>query len=58
MLSLTTVTNRTYVLQAATNLSGPTWVNICTNVASGDLLTLTNVTGGDPIRFYRVRVMP
>lgn len=58
VLSLTTVTNRTYVLQAATNLSGPTWVNISTNVASGDLLTLTNVTGGDPIRFYRVRVMP
>ncbi len=58
VLSLTTESNRTYVLQSNTNLLSPAWVNVSTNIAPGNGLTLTNVNGGEPMQFYRVRVVP
>jgi autotransporter-associated beta strand protein len=57
-ISFTTETNRSYALQYTTNLVSPNWINLQTNVALTDSLTLTNVTGGDPARFYRVLLVP
>jgi fibronectin-binding autotransporter adhesin len=57
-ITFSTITNRTYILQASTNLAPSTWLNLSTNIAPADMLTLTNGTGGDPMQFYRVMVMP
>lgn len=50
--------NRTCVLQYTTDLNAPNWINISTNVVAAGSLTLTNPTAGDPMRFYRVLVVP
>jgi len=50
--------NRSYVLQFTTNLSNPTWTPVSTNIAPGNSLNLTNITSGEPIRFYRLLVVP
>jgi autotransporter-associated beta strand protein len=57
-ISFSTITNRTYILQASRNLSSPTWQNLSTNIAPANLLTLTNSTGGEPVRFYRIMIVP
>lgn len=58
VLSHTTQTNRTYILQTSTNLETSAWIGIATNIAPGNLLTLTNVAAGYPMKFYRVLVSP
>ncbi len=58
VLSHTTETNRTYILQTATNLESPVWIGVSTNIALGNLLTLTNLNEAYPMQFYRVRVLP
>lgn len=50
-------TNRTYVLQTAASLGG-SWQSVSTNITSSGVLSLTNLTGGDPSRFYRLLVLP
>ncbi len=57
-LATATETNRTYILQSAPDLSGTNWTPVSTNVAPGSLLTLTNIPGSDPMRFYRLVVVP
>jgi autotransporter-associated beta strand protein len=54
----TAETNRTYILQSATNLTAAVWEPLSTNIAPGSLLVLTNVSGSDPMRFYRLVVVP
>ena len=51
-------TNRTCVLQYTTDLSAPDWINVSANVVPNGSLTLTDVTNGDTMRFYRVFVVP
>ena len=51
-------TNRSYILQASTNLISPNWVAVCTNVASSSTLTLTNISSSVPVNFYRLLVVP
>lgn len=58
ILSYAAETNRTCILQYATSLSPPNWINISTNVVPAGTLTVTNLTDGDPMRFYRVLVVP
>lgn len=58
VLSFNTEPNRSYVVQYATNLSQPNWVDLSTNLAPATVLTLTNAPGDDPIRLYRGRVVP
>jgi fibronectin-binding autotransporter adhesin len=58
VLSLATEPNRSYVLQSCTNLSQANWVDVSTNVAPAGTLTVTNALGADPLRFYRMRVLP
>jgi autotransporter-associated beta strand protein len=44
-----------YVLQYATNLAAPAWVNVATNTAAGSTASQTdNPPPGAPQRFYRV----
>lgn len=57
-LSFTAQANRTCVLQYTTDLNAPSWINVSTNVVPNGSLTLTNVTDGDAMRFYRVFVVP
>ncbi len=57
-LTFTTATNRSYVLQSCTNLGQSGWISLSTNVAPGNSLALTNSTGGDPARFYRLMILP
>lgn len=58
-LSVAAQANRTCVLQYATNLNAPEWSSLGTNIVPLDgLLALTNTTGGDAMRFYRVFVVP
>jgi autotransporter-associated beta strand protein len=57
-LTCTAETNRSYVLETATNLSGGNWMALSTNVAPGSLLTLANISSEGPIRFYRVVAVP
>jgi autotransporter-associated beta strand protein len=57
-LSVTAQANRTCVLQYSTDLNAPNWINVSTNVVPPGLLTLTNSTNGDAMRFYRVFVVP
>lgn len=58
-LSVAAQANRTCVLQYTTNLHASEWSSISTNLVPLDgLLTLTNSTGGDAMRFYRVFVVP
>jgi autotransporter-associated beta strand protein len=58
VLSYAAQTNRTCVLQYATSLNTPNWISISTNIVPAGSLTLTNLTEGDPMRFYRVLVVP
>jgi autotransporter-associated beta strand protein len=51
-------TNRTCILQYTTSLDSPNWINVSTNVVPAGTLTVTNLTAGDPMRFYRVLVVP
>lgn len=58
-LSVAAQANRTCVLQYATNLNAPEWLSISTNIVPLEgLLGVTNSTGGDAMRFYRVFVVP
>jgi len=57
-LSFTAQTNRTCVLQYTTDLITPNWISVSTNLVPTGSLTLTNVTNGDAMRFYRVFVLP
>jgi autotransporter-associated beta strand protein len=50
--------NRTCIVQYTTNLNAPNWINVSTNVVPAGSLMLTNPTAGDPMRFYRVLVVP
>jgi autotransporter-associated beta strand protein len=58
VLSYAAQTNRTCVLQYTTSLNAPNWINLSTNIVPAGSLTLTNLTEGDPMRFYRVLVVP
>ena len=51
-------TNRSYVLQSTTNLVGSNWVAESTNIATSSTLTVTNISSSDPLRFYRLMVVP
>jgi len=51
-------TNRTYVLQSATNLINPGWIPVRTNIATSATLTLTNISSSAPANFYRLLVVP
>jgi hypothetical protein len=51
-------TNRTYVLQSATNLINPGWIPVRTNIATSATLTLTNIASSAPASFYRLLVVP
>ena len=51
-------TNRTYVLQSATNLINPGWFPVRTNIATSATLTLTNISSSAPANFYRLLVVP
>ncbi len=57
-LTSTTETNRTYILQTSTEVGGTNWAPVSTNVAPGSLLALTNIVSGEPMRFYRLVVVP
>jgi fibronectin-binding autotransporter adhesin len=58
-LSVTAQANRVCVLQYATDLSAPEWISTTTNIVPLDgLLGMTNSTGGDVMRFYRVFIVP
>jgi len=57
-LSFSAETNRTYILQSRTDLTASAWQNLSTNVATGPILTLTNLVATDPVRFFRVVVAP
>lgn len=57
-LSVTAEANRTCVLQYTTDLNAPNWINVSTNIVTTGMLTLTDVTNGDAMRFYRVFVVP
>jgi alpha-L-rhamnosidase len=45
---------QSYLLQSTTNLSSPFWIAETNFVASQASLALTNATGADPAKFYRV----
>jgi autotransporter-associated beta strand protein len=50
-----TIPGSNYVLQAATNLGAPVWVNIVTNQAVGTTgSAVDNTAGGNAQRYYRV----
>ena len=51
-------TNRTYVLQSATNLINPGWIPVRTNIATSAILSLTNISSSAPANFYRLLVVP
>ncbi len=57
-LTAATETNRTYILQAAADLNNAVWTPISTNVAPGNRLVMTNISGADPMHFYRLVVVP
>lgn len=57
-LSVTAQANRTCVLQYTTDLVASQWMDVSTNLALNGTLTLTNATGGDAQRFYRVLIVP
>jgi autotransporter-associated beta strand protein len=58
ILSYAAETNRTCILQYTTSLSAPNWINVSTNIVPAGTLSLTNLTEGDPMRFYRILVVP
>jgi hypothetical protein len=60
MFSLTcsAETNRSYILQCATNLSLPTWTAVSTNIALGNILSILNISSSDPVKFYRLVAVP
>ncbi len=58
VLSYAAQSNRTCILQYTTSLNAPEWITVSTNVVPAGSLTLTNATAGDPMRFYRVLVVP
>ncbi len=56
-LAWNSVSNETYRLQYKTHLSWPNWTSVVPDVrASGSWTVVTNATGGDNQRFYRVVV--
>jgi hypothetical protein len=54
------LTNLTYQVQSATNLSQPTWITVQTikPTMSPVIFTGTNSAGGSPQTFYRLLVLP
>jgi uncharacterized repeat protein (TIGR03803 family) len=57
--TMKTVAGREYQVQYSTNLNSTNWLNAGGGfTASGGPLTITNGTGTDPRRFYRVLVVP
>jgi autotransporter-associated beta strand protein len=57
-LTCSAETNRTCILQSTTDLSSANWVAVSTNVATAGTLNFTNIASGDPMRFYRLAVVP
>lgn len=55
-LSFLAVSNRTYSILGATNLFSSPWEKILDvpALAETGVITLTNLPGSDPIRFYRL----
>jgi len=56
ILSAPTQTGLNYVLEWKNLLTDPVWTSIGTNGGTGGLITLTNIVGSSPSRFYRIRV--
>jgi subtilase family serine protease len=56
--SWNTLTGLIYQVQYKTNLLQTNWITFYTNTATGTTLTLTNSVGSDPLRFYRLLVLP
>ena len=51
------VSNQTYVLQYKDDLAGTNWIEVASTIlASGPSTSTTNLLGGAPQRFYRVRL--
>lgn len=47
-----------YEVQCSTNLLSTNWVNLSTNTATGNTITITNSTMNNPFLFYRVIQLP
>jgi hypothetical protein len=47
-----------YVVQSSTNLLSANWVNVSTNTATTNTISITNSTAGNPFLFYRVIQLP
>lgn len=58
VMSVSAETNRTYVLQSATNLIDPVWLFEQTNTAVSSVLNVTNILDGVPAKFFRLLVVP
>ena len=56
--TMETVAGRVCQVEYNTDLSGTNWITVNNFTASGGPLTITNGTGTDPKRFYRVLVVP
>jgi hypothetical protein len=52
--SFATQNGVSYTVQYKNALSDATWTNLETIPGTGGNVTITNVTGGQPMRFYRV----
>ncbi|MDD5138785.1 MAG: hypothetical protein PHY43_00830 [Verrucomicrobiales bacterium] len=49
----------TYLLQSATNLVAPDWIDLGGPItATNNSISITNAVGSDGQRFYRVRLWP
>jgi hypothetical protein len=49
-----TIAGKDYVLQYATNMGAPAWVNVSTNTAGGPTASQTDTTANGSQRYYRV----
>ena len=58
-LELLGASNRTYVIQTATNLPAPQWITLQTNVATNGVLDFDETSSSSvPLRFFRAMVVP
>jgi subtilase family serine protease len=54
-LTWNSLTSLVYRVEYSTNLAGTNWTILSTNTATDFMLTVTNSTGTDPQRFYRIQ---
>jgi hypothetical protein len=58
VLTWNSLSSMVYQVQFSTNLAKTNWTILSTNIATGYTLAVTNSTGSDPQRFYRIRRLP